>query len=64
MGAGLKRAIASAKATWDASGPSCATCEHFDGEHWCALLMKDKLVVGYITNPALVVCAKHEAKDP
>lgn len=31
MGDGLKRAVEAAKATWDPKGPSCATCEHFDG---------------------------------
>lgn len=42
---------------------NCWNCEHFDGEHWCSLLLKDKLIPGYIADHAKVVCAKHEPKD-
>ena len=42
---------------------NCSTCHHFDGEHWCALMLKDKLISGYIVHPALVVCVKHVEED-
>jgi len=41
---------------------NCANCAHFDGEHWCALAEKER-IVGFIWDAPLVVCAKHEPKD-
>jgi hypothetical protein len=42
---------------------NCANCAHFDGEHWCALGEQAR-VVGFIWAAPLVVCAKHEPKEP
>lgn len=42
---------------------NCANCAHFDGEHWCALGEKER-VVGFIWHASLVVCAKHEPSKP
>lgn len=42
---------------------TCGNCHHWDGEHWCALLLKHKLIVGYITDEKRVVCEKHQPKD-
>lgn len=42
---------------------NCANCQHFDGGNHCTLVLKQALIPGYIADPFLVVCAKHEAKD-
>lgn len=42
---------------------SCALCEHYDGEGYCALPRKDRLLAGFIIIPAAVVCAKFEKGD-
>lgn len=42
---------------------NCANCVHFDGEHWCGLAEKER-IVGFIWAAPLVVCAKHELSEP
>lgn len=42
---------------------NCGNCQHFDGEGWCALVLKEKLILGFIVDPALVSCTKHQDKD-
>ena len=41
---------------------TCSTCQHWDGEGWCAVL-KEKLILGFIVEPSRVVCEKHKDKD-
>lgn len=43
---------------------NCATCAHYDGDHYCAHPSMLLLVMGYIPKPALVVCANHQDKEP
>lgn len=42
---------------------SCATCNHYDGDGYCALPRADRLLAGYIYQAAGVVCARHEVKE-
>lgn len=42
---------------------NCANCAHFDGEHWCRLAEKER-IVGFIWAAPLVVCAKHKPQEP
>lgn len=41
---------------------SCATCEHFDGDSFCAH-DKTKPVPGFLPIPSAVVCSLHEPKE-
>lgn len=43
---------------------NCANCDHYDGDGYCALKQTQLLIVGFIADPKLVVCAKHEPKEP
>lgn len=42
---------------------TCSNCQHYDGDHYCALKYVHQLIHGYIAAPLQVVCAKHEAKE-
>lgn len=42
---------------------SCATCAHYDGDHYCALPVVKRQLTGWIAIPAGVVCVKHEPKE-
>ena len=39
---------------------SCRTCQHYDGDHYCALPETTRIVMGYIRQPSSVVCVQHE----
>lgn len=39
---------------------SCSSCQHYDGDKFCSLPMRDVLIPGQIVDPSRVVCAKHE----
>jgi hypothetical protein len=39
---------------------NCTNCEHFDGDAFCSLPDRDKLVTGYIREAELVTCGKYE----
>ena len=43
---------------------NCANCLHFDRDAYCTLPLKTILIDGYINDPRLVVCAKHEPQTP
>lgn len=42
---------------------NCANCEHFDGDDYCTLPESECLIPGYIPDPSMVVCVKHEPKQ-
>lgn len=39
---------------------SCATCLHFDGDHFCA--NTPPFIKGYIAEPADIVCVRYQPK--
>lgn len=41
----------------------CGNCEHFDGDAFCSLPEKEKLISGHIREPEYVVCSRHAFKD-
>jgi hypothetical protein len=42
---------------------SCESCEHWDGDCFCALPAKDRLISGHIVEAESVVCAKWEKRE-
>jgi hypothetical protein len=42
---------------------SCDSCEHWDGDCFCSLPAKDRLISGHIVEAESVVCAKWEKRD-
>lgn len=60
----MQREMARRTASHEPLVRSCANCQYFDGDAFCALPAGEQLISGgYIRNAALVVCAKHEAKE-
>jgi len=41
---------------------SCSTCQHYDGDHYCAFPSLKVLIPGHIPEPARVVCDLHDEK--
>jgi hypothetical protein len=42
---------------------TCSNCQHYDGDHFCALDRPKRLVLGYIIDAENVVCAEHEFSE-
>jgi hypothetical protein len=42
---------------------NCSNCEHFDGDAFCSLPEKEKLIAGHIREPEYVVCSRHEESE-
>lgn len=42
---------------------NCANCEYFDGDAFCSLTEKEKLISGHIREPEYVVCSRHALSE-
>lgn len=42
---------------------ACISCEHFDGDCYCALPRAEQLITGLIRQPLNVVCERYALRD-
>lgn len=50
-------------ATWAVDASCCATCEHYDGDGYCALPQGQQIIRGFIAGPSAVWCGKYQAQE-